>query len=141
MTLIKTKTLLSIVRSFRQASYAKIRACLQFVDRYRSETKRIILVKNVIQQTNQYVFISFQDGINSQIVYKMLLLYILWLQKRREPMKGKPGRNFQNVCFIVTLAPLGSKATSTLFHIATRQLCQNIKACSRNIGLSHSSVQ
>ena len=48
-------------------------------------------------------------------------------------MKGNPGRNFQNVCFTVTLAPLGSKAASTLFHIATRQLYQNVKAYSRNI--------
>ena len=55
--------------------------------------KRIILVKNVIQQTNQCVFISFQDGIDPQIVYKMLLLYILWLKERSQIMKGKPGRN------------------------------------------------
>ena len=34
----------------------------------------MILVKNVIQQTNQYAFISFQDGIDPQdapIVYFM----------------------------------------------------------------------
>ena len=36
--------------------------------------ERIILVKNVIQQTNQHVFVSFWDGINPQIVYKMLLI-------------------------------------------------------------------
>ena len=45
--------------------------------------KRIILVKNVIQQTNQYVFVLFRDDINPQIVYMMLLLYILWLDERR----------------------------------------------------------
>ena len=45
--------------------------------------ERIILVKNVIQQTNQHVFVSFRDGIDPQIVYKMLLLYILWLDERR----------------------------------------------------------
>ena len=44
------------------------RACLQFADQYRYETKRIILVKNVIQQTNQYVFVSYRDGIDPQIV-------------------------------------------------------------------------
>ena len=33
--------------------------------------ERIILVKNVIQQTNQHVFVSFRDGIDPQIVYKM----------------------------------------------------------------------
>ena len=83
MTLTKTKTLLSIARSFWQASYAKSRAYLQIADRYRYDTKRIILVKSVIQQTNQYVFISFRDGIDPQIVHKMLLLYILWLDERR----------------------------------------------------------
>ena len=82
MTLTKAKTLLSIVRSFWEVSYAKSRACLKFADRYRYETKRIISVKNVIQQTNQYVFVSFRDGIDPQIVYKMLLLYILWLDER-----------------------------------------------------------
>ena len=46
-------------------------------------TKQKELVKNVIQQTNQYVFVSFQDSIDPQIVYKMLLLYILWLNERR----------------------------------------------------------
>ena len=45
--------------------------------------KRFILVKNVIQQTNQHVFVSFRYGIDPQIVYKMLLLYILWLDDRR----------------------------------------------------------
>ena len=50
--------------------------------------KRIILVKNVIQQTNQYVFVSFWDSIDPQIVYKMLLLYILWLDEQRQAMKG-----------------------------------------------------
>ena len=45
--------------------------------------ERIILVKNVIQQTNQHVFVSFRDGIDPQIVYKMLLLYILWLDEQR----------------------------------------------------------
>ena len=29
--------------------------------------------------TNIYAFVSFQDGINPQIVYKMLLKYTLWL--------------------------------------------------------------
>ena len=59
MTLIKTKTLLFLARTFQQASYAKIRASLQFADWYCSETKRIILVKNVVQQTNQYLrFVS-----------------------------------------------------------------------------------
>ena len=43
--------------------------------------RKVILVKNVIQQTNQYVFILFWDGIDPQIVYKMLLLYILWLDE------------------------------------------------------------
>ena len=43
--------------------------------------RKVILVKNVIQQTNQYVFILFRDGIDPQIVYKMLLLYILWLDE------------------------------------------------------------
>ena len=42
-----------------------------------------MLIKNVTQQTNQYVFISFWDSIDPQIVYKMLLLYILWLDERR----------------------------------------------------------
>ena len=46
-------------------------------------TKQKELVKNVIQQTNQYVFVSFQDSIDPQIVYKMLLLYIWWLNERR----------------------------------------------------------
>ena len=55
----------------------------QFADQYHYEMKRIILVKNVIQQMNQYVFVSFWDGIDPQIVYKMLLLYILWLDERR----------------------------------------------------------
>ena len=45
--------------------------------------ERIILVKNVIQQTNQHVFVSFRDGIDPQIVCKMLLLYILWLDEQR----------------------------------------------------------
>ena len=36
--------------SFWWASYAKNRACLQFADPYHCEMKRIILVKNVIQQ-------------------------------------------------------------------------------------------
>ena len=45
--------------------------------------RKVILVKNVIQQTNQYVFILFWDDIDSQIVYKMLLLYILWLDEQR----------------------------------------------------------
>ena len=40
------------------------------------------------------VFVSFRDGIDSQIVYKMFLLYILWLDERRQVMKGNPGRNF-----------------------------------------------
>ena len=71
MTLTKTKTLLSNVRSFLLASYAGSIACLKFADRYRCKTKRIILVKNFIQQTNQYVFISFRDGVDPQVVYKM----------------------------------------------------------------------
>ena len=87
------------------------------------------------------VFVSFRHCIDPQIVYKMLLLYILWLDERRQAMKENPGRNFQNVCFTVTMAPLGSKAASTLFHIADRQLGQNVKAYSRIIGRSHSSVQ
>ena len=29
------------------------------------------------------VFVLFRDGINPQIVYEMLLLYILWLEERR----------------------------------------------------------
>ena len=120
--------LLSIVRSFQQDSYAKIRSCLQFEDRYRSEMERIILIKNVVQQTNQYVFLLFWYGIDPQIVYKMLLLYILWLEEGRQTVKGKPGRNSQNVCFTITLAPLGSKAASTLFHITARQLHRNVKA-------------
>ena len=78
MTSTKTKTL-SIVRSFWEASYAKSTACLQCAD---IVTKRKELVKNVIQQTNQYVFVSFWDGINPQIVYKMFLLYILWLDEQ-----------------------------------------------------------
>ena len=60
------------------------------------------------------VFVSFRDGIDPQILYKMLLLYILWLEERRQAIKGYPGRNFQNDCFTVTLTPLGSKAASTL---------------------------
>ena len=87
------------------------------------------------------VFVLFRDGINPQILYEMLLLYILWLEERRQTMKGKPDRNFQNVCFTVTRAPLGSKAASILFHITARQLHRNIKAYSRNIWWSHSSVQ
>ena len=57
MTLTKTKTLPSI------CSYAKSRACLQFADRYHYQTKRIILVKNVIQQTNQYVFVLLKCNV------------------------------------------------------------------------------
>ena len=53
-----------------------------------------ILIKNVIQQTNQYFFVSFRYGIDPQIVYKMLLLYILWLNERRYAMKGNPGRKY-----------------------------------------------
>ena len=45
------------------------------------------------------------------------------------------------IFFTVKLEPLGSKAASTLFHIVTRQLRWNVKAYSRNIGWSHSSVQ
>ena len=71
MTLTKKKRLLSNVRSFLLASYAGSIACLKFSDRYRYKIKRIILVKNVIQQTDQYVFVSFRDGIDPQVVYKM----------------------------------------------------------------------
>ena len=53
------------------------------IDIEKKITKWKELVKNVIQQTNQYVFVWFWDGINPQIVYKMLLLYILWLDERR----------------------------------------------------------
>ena len=52
-------------------------------DQYHYEMKRIILIKNVTQQTNQYVFVSFRDSINPQIVYKRLPLYILWLDELR----------------------------------------------------------
>ena len=48
-----------------------------------TKRKIIILVINVIQQTNQYVFVSFRDGIDPQIVYKMLILNISWLNERR----------------------------------------------------------
>ena len=53
------------------------------IDIEKKITKWKELVKNVIQQTNQYVFVWFWDGINPQIVYKMLLLYILWLDEWR----------------------------------------------------------
>ena len=61
MTLTKTKNT-SLYCQILLISFlcAKSRACLQFADRYRYKPKRIILVKNVTQQTNQYVFIALK---------------------------------------------------------------------------------
>ena len=39
--------------------------------------RKVILVENVIQQTNQYVFVLLRDGIDPQIVYDAPVVYFM----------------------------------------------------------------
>ena len=140
MTLIKQKCFFLLPEPFNRLPMPKLERLYNLQIDIVLKRKELYWLKMLFNKLIN-IFVSFWDGIDPQTAYKMLLLYILWLEEGRQTVKGKPGRNFQNVCFTVTRAPLCSKAAFTLFHVSARQLRRNVKAYSRNIGRSHSSIQ